>query len=184
MRARFDGIALQVGIDLDHHPVLVALGVDGRDLPLREGVVERVVDRLGADAEAGSRLPVDLQRQLQAAGLAIAGDVGDAFHRLQPLLHDRRPFAQQVQIGADQRELVVGIALPPAGAHVLGREHEQPHARAAETAFAAADRSPAACVTLPSRSAIGFREMNIEPRFWPPPQPPPPPSDEPIAATA
>src|SRR3954471_5778098 len=33
-------IALEFRVDLQHHHVLVALGVDDRDLPLRERVVE------------------------------------------------------------------------------------------------------------------------------------------------
>ena len=38
-------IGLQRRIDLQHHLVLVALGIDGRDLPLGVGVVQCVVDR-------------------------------------------------------------------------------------------------------------------------------------------
>ena len=45
------GIFLVGGQDLEHHVVLVQLGVDGRDLALAEGVVQGVVDELRYDAQ-------------------------------------------------------------------------------------------------------------------------------------
>jgi hypothetical protein len=39
------GILLELRIDFQHHVVLVQLREHRRDLPLAEGVVERVVDR-------------------------------------------------------------------------------------------------------------------------------------------
>src|ERR1700716_553429 len=78
-------IALEFRIDLQHHHVLVALGIDDRDLPLRERVVQGVVDVLDTNAEAGGGLAVDHQRQLQAPGVVVAGNVGDALHGLHAL---------------------------------------------------------------------------------------------------
>ena len=119
-------VALEFRIDLQHHHVLVALGIDDRDLPLGERVVERVVDVLDPNAEARRLLPVDLERQLQPAGITVAGNVGNAFDRFHAFADDRRPFLQQIEVGARQRILIVGIALSPAGADVLRGEHEQP----------------------------------------------------------
>ncbi len=61
-------------------------------------------------------------------GSRSAGNVGDALDALHALADDRRPFLQQIEIGAGQRVLIVGIALAPAGADILGGEHEQPDA--------------------------------------------------------
>ncbi len=46
--------------------VLVELGEDGRDLALAEGVVERVVDDLGGDAQARGGVAVDGERGSEA----------------------------------------------------------------------------------------------------------------------
>ena len=96
----------ELQIDFQHRPVLVALGIYVRNLPLRERVVERVVDVLDANAEARCDLAVDHQRQLQATGIAVRGHVRDAFDGLHALADDGRPFLQQIEIGARQRILV------------------------------------------------------------------------------
>src|SRR5215471_10569619 len=64
-------IALEVWIDLDNDLVLVALGVDRADLALCERVVQGGVDVADVNAVRGSGLAVDLQRQLQAAGIKV-----------------------------------------------------------------------------------------------------------------
>src|SRR4051794_35636461 len=46
-------VMLELRLHLHHHPVLVELGEAGGDLSLAEGVVERVVDDLWRDPEAG-----------------------------------------------------------------------------------------------------------------------------------
>ena len=45
-------IVLELRIDFQYDLVLIALGVDGRNLPLRKRVIEGVVDVLNLDAEA------------------------------------------------------------------------------------------------------------------------------------
>jgi hypothetical protein len=62
---------------------------------------------------------------LKIASIPIRGNIGDALDRLHALGDDRRPLLQPIEIGVRQRELVVGVALASAGAHVLGCEHEQ-----------------------------------------------------------
>ena len=93
-------IALELRIDLQHHHVLVALGIDDRDLPLRERVVQGVIDVLDADAERGGGVAVDRQRELQPGGIAVGGNVGDALDRLHALGDDGGPFPEQVDVDA------------------------------------------------------------------------------------
>ncbi len=125
-------VALVFAVDFQDHAVLVALGVDGGNLPLRERVVERVVDVLDAHAEAGGRRAVDADIGLQAALLAVGGDVDHAGHLLHAVEHLRHPGLQCVDIGAPQRELILRIALPAADPQVLRRHHE--HADAGDLA--------------------------------------------------
>ncbi len=76
--AEVGGVALELrAIDLEDHAILVALRVDGRNLALREGVVERVVDILNAHAKTRGGGAVDLDIDLQAALLAVRIDVGE-----------------------------------------------------------------------------------------------------------
>ena len=82
-------VALVFVVDLQDHAVLVALAVDGGNLPLRERVVERVVDVLDAHAEARRHVAVDLDIGLQPALFAVGGDVDDAGQVLH-LVHDLR----------------------------------------------------------------------------------------------
>ena len=66
------GMLPKVGLDLQNDAVLVQLGEDGGDLPLAEGVVERVVDHLRRDPEPRRRVAIDRERQLETAVLLIA----------------------------------------------------------------------------------------------------------------
>ena len=79
------GVALVERIDLEDDAVLVALGIDGRDLPLREGIVERVVDVLHLHAQPRRRDAVDHHIGLQAALLAVGVDVDELGQLLQPV---------------------------------------------------------------------------------------------------
>ena len=54
------GVALVLRRDLQDHPVLVARRVDGGDLARTVGVVQRVLDLLGGDAERGRLVAVDV----------------------------------------------------------------------------------------------------------------------------
>ena len=67
-----------------HHMILVQVLVDGRDLALAEGVVERVVDlRRRSDAEPRRRGAVDLEIDFQPLVLAVGIDVLQFRHVLQ-----------------------------------------------------------------------------------------------------
>ncbi len=88
------GVLLELGLHLEDDAVQVELGEDGRHLALAEGVVERVVDGLQADAQARRRVAIDGERHLEARRLLIAGHVaelGEVGHRLE---HLRAPTAR------------------------------------------------------------------------------------------
>ena len=85
------GPILEFGIDLQHHVVLVERGVHGRDDALAEGVVERVVDGRGQDAEARGDLAVDRDVEQRPGILLIGGDVGDAGDGLDLVEEERAP---------------------------------------------------------------------------------------------
>ena len=71
-RLRADG---ERGVDGQDHPVLVLLREDGRDLPLAERVVERVVEVRRGDAQPRRRGPVENEASLEAGALLIARHV-------------------------------------------------------------------------------------------------------------
>ena len=52
---------LEFGIDLHHYVILIDASVNGGDLPLAKGVVERVIDGAGRDAQAPGGGTVDHQ---------------------------------------------------------------------------------------------------------------------------
>ena len=62
-------------LQLEDHAVRVQLREDDRDLPLPEGVVERVVDRLERDPEARCRVAVDDDLRLEPLVLLVARHV-------------------------------------------------------------------------------------------------------------
>src|SRR5438445_8921646 len=82
-------VLLILRLHLQDHPVLVELGEDGRDLPLAESVVERVVDGLREDPEARGAVAIDDQRLLQAGGEQVAGHVAQLWQGPQLLHHLR-----------------------------------------------------------------------------------------------
>ena len=87
------GIALILRHRLQDDAVLVRLRVDGRDLALAEGRVERVVDGLQRHAEPAGELAVDVHIQPQALVLRLGGDVAHDRRGLQPLRQPVRPQA-------------------------------------------------------------------------------------------
>ena len=91
MRLRSDGSRWKRGSTSRIDAVLVAVGVDGGDLALREGVVERAVDVLHVDAEPRGGLAVDLDGGLQPARLAVGRDVDEPRHLLEPVDHLGHP---------------------------------------------------------------------------------------------
>ena len=120
---------LEVGGDLQHDAVLVALGEDGRDLALTERVVERVVDGLGGHAQTRGGVAVDHDHRLQPAVLLVGGHVAQLGQIAETVQHLRREGVQLVQVRALQRVLVLGVGLAAADPDVLHRLQEQRGAR-------------------------------------------------------
>ena len=54
---------------------LIGLRINRRDLPLAEGIVERVVDVLRRDAKPARCIAVNIDQQSDAVVLLIGGDV-------------------------------------------------------------------------------------------------------------
>ena len=71
--------------------ILIELRENGGDLALTEGVVERVVNIGGKNAEARSSVTIDGERGEKTLVLLVAGDVADVRERLQLLDEARRP---------------------------------------------------------------------------------------------
>ena len=93
--------------------------VNGGDLPLAEGVVERGVDEARRHTHSGCRIPIDHQRGLQSLVLLIGIDV-DQLRQLAHRLADARlPGPKLAEIIGLQRVLIGGIRLPAAHADVL-----------------------------------------------------------------
>lgn len=120
---------MQPRINLQNDLVLVSLRIDGRYLPLRERIVQSVIDVLNLHAKTGGGLPVDKQVQRQTGGVAVARNIRDAFNTFEFFRNDWRPLPEQIEIRTDERVLIVGVALASAGAQILRGKHEQPDAR-------------------------------------------------------
>src|SRR5437667_213458 len=90
----------------EKRPLMLA----GRPLPLAEGVVQRVVDHQGRDAQPGGHGAVDRQRGLQSAVLLVGVDVDQAGHLPQFLQHLGSPLIQIFQVVSLQGELILGTA--------------------------------------------------------------------------
>ena len=101
--------------------VLVERRVHRRHLPLAEGVVQRIVDRLLRKSQARRRVAVDDDVGLEAAVLLIAADVGENFDGAQFLEHLRRPLVELAEVVALQRELILRVAHPAADSQILNR---------------------------------------------------------------
>ena len=122
-------ITLILGPDFENDAILVALGIERRDLPLGVSIVERIGDVLHAHAQPRGGGPVDRNADLQAALLAIGRNIDQARQRLDFRQNAGRPTYQLVVVGIPQRELVGGVALSAADPHILHREEEHAQPR-------------------------------------------------------
>ena len=89
--------------------ILVRLRVDGRDLPLAEGVVQRVVDQLRRDAEPAGLAAVDVDEGPQAAVLHLVGHMRECARRGAWRRRASAPIASSVG-GVGRRSAYIGIA--------------------------------------------------------------------------
>ena len=115
--------------DLHDDVILVERIVDGRNLTLAEGVIERVVDGADRETEPHRGVAIDREVGLEAAHLLIGIDVLDDVVPHQRLGQLGRPGVELRRIVGEQRILVGRVALPPSGSQVRHRDHEEPRAR-------------------------------------------------------
>src|SRR4029079_906188 len=117
-------VALVLAAHFQNDAVLVAGAVNCRDLPLRKGVVERVVDILDTHTQPRRGLSVDADIDLQPSLVTVSRDVDDARYLLYAVENARYALLQFLDVRAPQRELVLRIGLPAAHPNVLGRKHK------------------------------------------------------------
>ena len=118
-------VLLELRQRFQNHVVLVELRVHRADLPLAEGVVQRVVDGRRRDAQARGGDAVDDQRNRQPAGLLVGGHVFQFRQLLQLLDEAVGPQVQLVRIGIFERVLVLRAAHAVIHRDVLHRLHEE-----------------------------------------------------------
>ena len=141
------------------HVVLVELAVDRRHLALAEGVVERRVDRRRGEAEPRRAVAVDVDHRLDAVLLLVGVDVGQHRLALHLVGEAGRPAAQVGEAVALQRVLVVGVALPAAGANVLhGAQEDLQAGDLGELRAQPRDHGLAALAPLGRRLQVGEQE--------------------------
>src|SRR5882762_9532346 len=103
--------------------VLLQGSIDGRDDALAEGVVERVVDRVGQDAVARGDITLDRDVEHRPGIELIGGYVGDAGNRLDLVEEQRRPVLELAGIGVVQGVLELGLVQARADGDVLRGLH-------------------------------------------------------------
>ena len=110
---------------LEHHPILIQLRENGRDLALAKGIVERVIEYLRRDTEARGGAAVYHQARQQPLVLLIIGDIPQHRQGLELLHEPGCPFAELLGIGIFQTVLKLRPAYTVFDRQVLHRLHEQ-----------------------------------------------------------
>ena len=114
---------------LQHHAILVRLGVDGGDQALTEGVVQGVVHIRHGNAQAAGGIAVDVHVCRQPFVLPVAADVGKLRQGVKLIYQLRHPGAERVQRGGLQRELVLRAADLGINGQILNRLQVKLNAR-------------------------------------------------------
>ena len=110
--------------------ILVTGHIDGRDLPLAEGIIEGVVDLADGDAElCGSLVAIDHKIGFKPLVLLIAVDVRQVPIALQGGCDLRRPLVELLERRSLQGELILRIAGTAADPDILHGLKEQGCAR-------------------------------------------------------
>ena len=102
---------------------LLQSGINGRDDTLAEGVVERVVDRVGQDAVARGDVALDGDVEHRPGIELIGGDVGNAGGGLQLIEEQAGPMIELALVGIIHGVLKLGLVQPRADGDVLRRLH-------------------------------------------------------------
>src|ERR1700734_2684604 len=113
------GGLLELRRDLHDHVILVERTVNGRDLPLSEGIVKRIINVLRGDAQPAGGVAVDHQLGLQSAILLVGIHVAQFLQHAHFRQQSRRPAVELVQIFALQRVLILRIALATTDGQIL-----------------------------------------------------------------
>ncbi len=106
--------------------VLIQLRVHGGDLALAKGIIERIVEHRGVDAEACRCITVDGQRGFEAAVLLITVDVSQYRQRAHFAQDAGGPFIELADVIALQGELVLRTAQASSHPQILEGLHEEP----------------------------------------------------------
>ena len=123
MYLRLSGSCQKLWLDFHDDVVLIELLVHGGDLALAERIIERVVDRRRADAQARRCVAVDDQRASRPRScwsLLRSVNSGSVRNRAEDL---RPPFIELSHVVALQGELVLRVAPAPAHAQILADLH-------------------------------------------------------------
>ena len=126
---QIDRIVLEPGLHFQHHVILVQLREHGGHFALAIGVVKRVVDRRGRDAQARGGIAVENHAHAQAVHLLIGCHVAQLGNVLQPRHHLRHERIQLVGVGIFQRVLILRAADAILHGQILHRLHVQRDAR-------------------------------------------------------
>ena len=118
-------VLLKLRLTLKHNVILIHLRIHRADLPLTEGVIERVVDGCRRNAKSRGCDPVNHQRYGQASRLLIGRDIFQFRRLLQTGDETVGPVIQFIGIGVFERVLVLRAAHPIVHSNVLHRLHEE-----------------------------------------------------------
>src|SRR5215475_7639182 len=113
------GILGKARIHFHNDVILVQSDIHRRHLPLPEGIVQNVVDRLLSHTKPRGRLAVEGEVELTAAALLIAVDIGKRWKSLQLVVEFRRPFNQPGKIVALKSVLVLRVGCPSSDTNIL-----------------------------------------------------------------
>ena len=105
--------------------ILVNLGVHRIDLPLTEGVIQRVVDRRRCDPESRGSYPINVQEYGKAPRLLIRRDTLQFRQILQAVHEAIGPVIQLIRIWVFERVLELCATDPVIYRDVLHGSHKQ-----------------------------------------------------------
>src|SRR6266404_487660 len=110
-------VALILGQQFHNNPVLIHRRINGGDLPLAVGIVQRVFDLIGRHAQRIRFVAIDVYQHLRAGDEKICGYILKAAQLGHAILDDRCPVIELLQVRSLERKLVKALAEKPAGAN-------------------------------------------------------------------
>src|ERR1700674_1609092 len=110
---------LEFGGDFHHDVILVQALINIGDLPLAEGVAQRVVNVHHSNTETGGGVSIDDDGAFEAVHLLVRIDVAELRNFSQALLKNRRPMREIGEIISLERVLILSPAKTATDAEVL-----------------------------------------------------------------